>query len=110
LLLIAGAAIDIYSIVVAKKRWRQVAKVVAGWTGAWAGCEGIGALGAAGGTAVEPGVGTAVGGVAGCIIGGIGGYIGASWAAGEVYDWVEETYFEPVPEVPAPAGGASGGG
>ena len=43
-----------------------------------------------------------MGGVAGCIIGGIGGYVGASWVAGEAYDWVEETFFEPVPEIAAP--------
>ena len=54
------------------------------------------------GTAVTPGPGTAVGGVGGCIAGGIGGYIGAEWAAGELYDWVEETYFESLPEVTAP--------
>ena len=33
------------------------------------------------------------------VVGGAGGYFGASWAAGELYDYVEETYFEPVPEV-----------
>jgi hypothetical protein len=100
-LLVVGLALDVYSIVVAKKHWRQVARVAAGWAGAWAGCEGVGALGAEGGTLVEPGLGTAVGGLGGCIVGGIAGYAGASWAAGHAYDWVEETFFETLPEVPA---------
>lgn len=76
--------------------------MAAGWAGALAGCKVVGAGGAALGTGVEPGVGTAVGGVGGCIVGGIAGYYGAEWAAGELYDWVEETYFEPLPEVKAP--------
>ncbi len=92
-LLVVGVVVDGYSIVVAKNRKRQVAKVVAGWTGAWAGCKIVEAMGAAGGS-VEPGGGTAVGGIGG----GIGGYAGASWAAGELYDYVEETFFEPLPE------------
>jgi len=96
-LLVVGAAVDIYSIVVAKKRWRQVVKVAAGWAGAWAGAEALGAGGAALGS-VEPGLGTAAGGLVGGIVGGVAGYFGASWAAGHAYDWVEETYFERVPE------------
>lgn len=95
-LLVVGIAMDAYSIVVARKRWRQVARVAAGWAGAAAGAEYVGALGAGFGS-VEPGGGTAIGGIAGGIIGGIAGYAGASWAAGQAYDWVEETYFEPVP-------------
>jgi hypothetical protein len=94
-LLIGGITIDAYSIVVAKKRWRQVARVAAGWGGASAGAELVGAWGAGFGSA-EPGGGTAIGGIVGGIVGGIAGYAGASWAAGETYDWVEETYFEPV--------------
>lgn len=101
-LLVAGVALDVYSIVVARKRMRQVSKVAAGWVGAWAGCKVVGAGGAAAGTLVEPGGGTAVGGFLGCMAGGIGGYAGASWAAGQLYDWVEETFFEPVPEIAAP--------
>lgn len=100
-LLVVGLAMDVYSIVVAKKRWRQAVRVAAGWAGAWAGCEGVGALGAGGGSFLEPGLGTAIGGIGGCIVGGIGGYAGASWAAGHAYDWVEETFFEKVPEFPA---------
>jgi hypothetical protein len=99
-LLVAGLALDVYSIVVAKKRWRQAARVASGWAGSWLGCEAVGAGGAGLGTFVEPGGGTAVGALAGCVVGGIGGYAGASWAAGRVYDWVEETYFEPAPEAP----------
>lgn len=95
-LLFVGIAIDAYSIVVAKKRLRQVARVAAGWAGAAAGAEYVGAWGAGGGS-FEPGGGTAVGGIVGSIVGGIAGYAGASWVAGETYDWVEETYFEPIP-------------
>ena len=100
-LLVVGAAVDTYSIVVSRKRWRQVSRVAAGWTGAWAGCKLIGAGGAAAGSVV-PGKGTAIGGIIGCIAGGIGVYTGASWAAGEIYDLIEETYFEPLPEAPSP--------
>ncbi|MGI8742117.1 MAG: hypothetical protein ACR2NN_06030 [Bryobacteraceae bacterium] len=100
-LLVVGIAMDVYSIVVAKKRWRQVARVSAGWAAATAGCEVFGAWGAGVGS-VEPGGGTAVGGLLGCAVGGIAGYAGASWAAGEVYDWVEETFFEPLPAVQGP--------
>ena len=74
-------------------------KVAAGWAGASAGCEVIGAGGAAGGTLIEQGGATAVGGALGCVVGGIAGYFGFSWAAGKAYDLVEETFFEPVPEV-----------
>jgi hypothetical protein len=103
-LLVVGAAVDIYSIVVAKKRVRQAAKVITGWAGAWVGCKIVGAGGAAAGTFIEPGGGTAVGGFGGCVVGSIGGYFGASWAAGEIYDLVEETFFEPIPETKAPSG------
>jgi hypothetical protein len=95
-LLILGIAMDAYSIVVAKRRWRQVARVAAGWGGAAAGAELLGAWGAGVGS-IEPGGGTAIGGIVGGIVGGIAGYAGASWAVGKAYDWVEETYFEPVP-------------
>jgi hypothetical protein len=96
-LVVAGAAMDAYSIVVAKKRIRQVAKVAAGWGGAWAGCKIVGAGGAAIGSAI-PGAGTAGGGIVGCAVGGIGGYVGGSWVAEKAYDHIEETYFEPLPE------------
>jgi hypothetical protein len=94
-LLIAGIAMDAYSIVVAKKRWRQVVRVAAGWAGAAAGAE-YGGLWGAGFGSAEPGAGTAIGGIVGSLVGGIAGYAGASWAVGETYDWVEETYFEPI--------------
>src|SRR5579885_1247370 len=68
----------------------------------YAGCELLGGGGAEGGTVAEPGLGTVIGGLGGCIVGGIAGYAGASWAAGKTYDWVEETFFEPLPEMPAP--------
>jgi hypothetical protein len=47
---------------------------------------------------IEPGGGTVVGGVVGGMLGGAGGYFGASWAAEKAYDYIEETYFEKVPE------------
>ncbi len=103
--LVLGAATDIYSIVVAKKRIRRVAQVATGWAGAWAGCEVGGAVGAEGGFAIGtavPGIGNAIGatagGFAGCMFGGVGGYYYGSEAGGQIYDQVEETYFEPVPE------------
>ncbi len=96
-LLVVGVAMDVYSIVVAKRRWRQVARVAAGWGAATAGCEYVGGWGAGIGSA-EPGFGTAVGGLVGCAVGGVAGYTGATWAAGEVYDWIGEEWFEPVPE------------
>lgn len=100
-LLVVGAAADVYSIVVARKRIRQVISVAAGWGGARAGCKVLGAGGAAA-ASIVPGKGTAIGGLIGCIAWGVGGYVGASWAAGEICDSVEETFFEPVPEVAAP--------
>lgn len=81
------------------RRWRRAGP--APWR---AGCKVIGAGGAAAGSAVKLGGGTAIGGVGGCIIGGIGDYYdyGAEWAGGELYDWVGETFFEPLPEVDPP--------
>lgn len=107
--LVVGLAADAYSIVVAKKRTREVARVVSGWTGAWAGCRIVGALGARTGLAagsVEPGggnaIGAVIGGAAGCLVGGVGGYNAAAWAGTVVYDKIEETYFEALPEESAP--------
>jgi hypothetical protein len=99
-ILFLGAAIDIHSIVVAKRRYRQVTVVAAGWSGAWGGCKLGGAVGAAGGTLVAPGIGTAILGGLGCIGGGIAGYEGAAHLAGVSWDWVEETWFESVPSEP----------
>ena len=96
-LLVVGIAVDVWSIVQSSKPLRQTAKVVAGWAGAWAGCEGGGAL--LGGTIgwIEPGGGNAVAGIVGCIGGGIGGYIFGSKAGGIIYDWAEDTFFTPLP-------------
>jgi hypothetical protein len=96
-LLVVGVAADAYSIVVAQKRVRQVVRVAAGWAGADAGAYLGGEGGAVIGTMIEPGGGSAVGGIVGSIVFGIGGYFGASWATGNAYDWVEETYFQPLP-------------
>ncbi|MEN8179381.1 MAG: hypothetical protein ABFS39_12315 [Pseudomonadota bacterium] len=98
-LIVVGIAADVYSIVVAKKRTRQIVKVAAGWGGAWAGCKVVGGIGAAGGTLVEPGGGTAVGGIGGCVVGAFGGAWGASWAAEKIYDTVEEFVYEELPVV-----------
>lgn len=107
-LVVIGAATDIYSIVVARRRWRQAAVVAGGWAGAWAGCRVVGGIGAIAGSSAGPGPGTAIGGVVGCIAGGIGGYTAGSWVAGETFDRAEETFFGPVPEIPEPeAGGGS---
>lgn len=103
---VLGAAADVYSVVVAKKKIRQAARVLSGWAGAWAGCKLLGAGGAAAGGTVGAGAagagaapGAAIGGFGGCVIGGVGGYFSASWAAGEAYDLIEEIYFEEVEPV-----------
>jgi hypothetical protein len=102
LLVVAGVAIDVVSIVRASKPIRRASEVVAGWAGAWLGCKVVGAGGAAVGTLAGPGPGNAVGGVAGCIVGGIGGYWGGASLGGIVYDWAEDTVFMDVPQVSAP--------
>ena len=100
-LVVVGVTVDVVSIVQASRPMRRASQVVAAWAGAWAGCKVIGAGGAALGTLASP-LGTAIGGVGGCIIGGVGGYFGGSALAGEVYDWAENTFFTPLPEVAAP--------
>lgn len=101
-LLVASAAVDAISIVYASRPLRRASEVVAGWAGAWIGCEAAGTGGAAAGTALAPGLGTAAGGFLGCIIGGFGGYLGGSSLGAGVFDWAEGTVFSPVPQVPAP--------
>ena len=100
-LLVVGIAVDVWSIVQSSKPLRQTAKVVAGWSGAWAGCEVVGAAGAAAGS-IEPGGGTAVGGFLGCIGGGIGGYFVGSKVGGIIYDWADDTFFSPLPAAERP--------
>jgi hypothetical protein len=100
-LIVVGVAIDVVSIARASRPIRRASQVVAGWAAAWAGCEVVGAGGAALGLLASP-LGSAVGGIGGCIIGGIGGYYGGSAIGGEVYDWAENTFFTPLPEVEAP--------
>ena len=101
-LLVVAVAADIYSIVVAKKRLRQVVTVASGWAVAWVGCKVVGAGGAKLGTLVEPGLGTAIGGIGGCMLGGTAGYFGGSALGSATYDYVEETFFDPVPEEAMP--------
>lgn len=98
-LLIIGAVEDTYSIVVAKKKVRQVAKVTAGWVGASYGARLLGAGGAAAGSFIEPGGGTAIGGGLGALAGGALGYFGSSWVAGKTYDIIEDIYYEYLLEV-----------
>lgn len=98
-LLIVGAALDAVSIVQSNKPLRRATEVVSAWAGAWAGCKVVGALGAAGGSAVAPGPGTGIGGVGGCIIGGVGGYFAGETIARYVYQWAEDTIFTPLPQV-----------
>ena len=100
-LLVVGVALDVVSIVQSDRPLRRASQVVAGWAAAWAGCELVGAGGAALGTLATP-IGTAAGGVVGCVIGGIGGYYGGSVVAGDVYDWGEGTRFTELPEAAAP--------
>ncbi len=100
-LLVVGIAVDVVAIVQSDRPLRRASQAVAGWAAAWAGCELVGAGGAALGTLASP-LGTAVGGIGGCLIGGIGGYCGGSVAAGEVFDWAEGTHFQRLEEVSAP--------
>ncbi|WP_395699032.1 hypothetical protein [Aquabacterium sp.] len=99
--LVAGAALDIASVVYSSQPIRRATEVVAGWAGAWVGCKAVGAGGAALGTLASP-LGSAIGGVGGCIIGGAAGYYAASTAAGQVYVWIEGTTFARLPESAAP--------
>jgi hypothetical protein len=100
-LIVVGVAVDVVSIVQASRPMRRASQVVAAWAASWAGCEAVGAGGAALGTLASP-IGTAIGGIGGCIIGGIGGYYGGSVLGGDVYDWAENTFFSPLPEVTGP--------
>lgn len=89
---IAGAALDIASIVLASQPLARATSVVAAWAVAWAGCKGGGALGAAAGTMGSP-LGAALGGVAGCVIGGIAGYQSGELLGSRVYAWAAGTHF-----------------
>lgn len=95
-LLVVGVGMDVASIVQSDRPLRRSTQVVSAWAAAWAGAEGAGALGAAIGTAIEPGGGTAVLGVIFAIGGGIGGYWAGEKAGTVIYDWGEAT-FSPLP-------------
>lgn len=101
-LFVVGITLDVISVVQATNPLKRATEVVAGWAGAWAGCKIVGQGGAYLGTAIEPGLGTAIGGLSGCIIGGAAGYYASSQIAGVVYDWGEETFFAPLPEILSP--------
>ncbi len=100
-LVVVGVGIDVVSIVQASNPLRRASEVVAGWAGAWVGCQLVGGVGAGLGTLASP-LGTAAGGVAGCVVGGIGGYFGGSVVGAEVYDWAENTRFTSLPEAVTP--------
>lgn len=97
-LIVAGVALDVFSVVQADKPLRRATQVVSAWALAWVGCKAVGAGGAYVGTAGGP-VGIAIVGVSGCIVGGIGGYFAGEKVAGEVFDWAEDTFFTPLPVV-----------
>ena len=97
-----GAVLDGISIAVADRPWRRSLQVVSAWAAAGVSATQLGRVGAAIGTAIEPGDGTAIGGGVGAVLGGFIGYISAEAAAGYVYDFAEGTVFAPVPEVAVP--------
>ena len=101
-LVVVGAAMDAYSLLTADKPFRRGLQIVSAWSGAALLAARLGRVGAAIGSAVEPGGGTAVGGLAGALVGGFIGYLSADAAAGYVYDWAENTIFTAMPEVPLP--------
>jgi len=101
ILVVAAVTADVYSVVVADKPLRRASEVVTAWASAWVGCKAVGAVGGAVGTIASP-VGTAIGGVGGCVIGGIAGYVGGATVGGGVYEWAEDTFFRPVPEIKSP--------
>ncbi len=103
-LVVAGIAMDGYSIVVADRPWRRSLQVVSAWGAAAVGATQLGRVGAAIGTFIEPGGGTAIGGGIGAILGGAIGYFGAEAATGYLYDFAEDTVFAPAPEVAVPPG------
>ena len=101
--LVAGAAVDLYSIVTASRPIRRSVQVVSAWAAASGGCRLVGAGGAAIGSA-EPGLGTAIGGFVGCAIGAFIGYRAAESTSGYLYDWAENTVFTTLKPEPASPG------
>jgi hypothetical protein len=97
-LLVIGAVTDLVSIAIASNPLRRSTQVVSAWAVAWAGAEGAGELGAAIGTAIEPGGGTAVVGIVFAIGGGIAGYWAGEKVGADVYDWGAGTFFSRLPE------------
>jgi hypothetical protein len=98
-LLVAGAVQDVYAIVQAEDKVREIARVAGCWGGGAIGAKAVGAGGAAVGTFVEPGGGTMVGGIVGGILGGIGGCALGALGAVKMHDYVKETLFTPLTEV-----------
>jgi hypothetical protein len=97
ILLVVAVAADGYSIVTSSNPLRRSVQVVSAWTLGWGGCKGVGAVGAAIGTGIEPGLGTAIGGLLGCAVGGFIGYKAGEATAGYLYDWAEDTVFTELP-------------
>jgi hypothetical protein len=108
--LVAGAAIDIYSIVTSSRPLRRSVQVVSGWAAGAGSCEAVGAGGATLGTAIAPGLGTAIGGLVGCALGAFIGYRAAEAASGYLYDWTEDTVFTKLSAESEPKGEFVGGG
>lgn len=86
ILMVAGAAIDVVSIVHASKPLKPATEIIVGWTGAWVGCKVIGTGSAAADTIIEVGFGVVIESVDNCIIDGIVRYLGSSTIAEESYD------------------------
>jgi hypothetical protein len=98
---IAGAAVDIYSVAVADKPIKRATEVASAWALAWVGCRSVGAGAAWAGSAYF-GVGSIPAGIGGCVVGGIGGYWVGERTGSVVYEWTENTIFRRVPEVSRP--------
>ena len=85
-LLVAGAAVDVYDTVTSDDPLRTGAVHAGGWAGAWAVGQAGGSVGATIGTMICPGIGTAIGGVVGGIVGGVVGYNAGETAVQNILD------------------------
>ena len=100
-LVVVGVAVDVASIVQASRPMRRASQVVAGWAASWAGCRGRRRGRRRRG---HPGLAARDRDRRHrrlhhrwCR-----GYLGGSALGGEVYDWAENTFFTPLPEVAGP--------
>jgi len=95
---VAGLAQGTGSIVIAKRRWKQVAPPAAGWAGSEYGGDAAAAVFASAEPMTDLVPATAVGALVGCANGGVIEYSDASWATGLACDWEEDVWFEKVLE------------